>query len=176
MSRFIPDLAERLVEVVRRTIVECSLTNEPQPAIPPPSDIQAERRVLGALLRGEVHMVELGDLGHEHMFLPLHKLVLEWIDAAAEGGITPSIALIAEATANDKRISTDFMRAELTVLAKPDNWTPTELIQAAAERIVQLADARQLLEQLARSALELRTETITPDQFRARLLELGGAG
>lgn len=153
-------------ETIRRTLIECSLTSDPQPAVPPPSDLELERTLLGAVISLEVPLHDV-TVKTDVFYLPLHRWIAQKLETFAATCVPPSVQLFV-ALAEDEGMSGDFIRSEVEYLTSRP-WCSVAVAQSAAARLDELHSARVLIERLGKAVIGLRTGTLSVSQVRAGL-------
>lgn len=158
-----------LLQAVREEIRFAGLTSEPVTALPPPSDIPAEREVCSALLCGQVRPVELGDLEAHHFALPMHTWVHRTVANIHAAGLTlrPELVIVA---ALDEGIAADGLGPELDALYV-QAWRTLETLRQHASTIVELWRRRELCKLLHTADQHLRLGTVSYEQALRRLAE-----
>lgn len=158
-----------LLLAVREEIRFAGLTSEPVAALPPPSDLTAEREVCSALLCGQVRPVELGDLEAHHYALGLHSWVHRTVTNIHDAGLTlrPELVIVA---ALDEGIAADGLGPELEALTA-QAWRTAEQLREHAATIIELWRRRELCKLLHTADQHLRLGTVTYEQAAARLAE-----
>lgn len=158
-SLAVPMNAKALLIEVRRAIREevraVGLLTEHAPALPPPADLEAETRVVGALLSGEVAFVELEDLRPSHFFVPFHR----WIGERVEDAISAKVDLTRElllAKIADDGLSMEALAPELDHLLALPFRHPDE-VRKDAIRLHELARLRALLDAMRGLDVDIRS-------------------
>jgi hypothetical protein len=150
---------------LRSALIEERIMDGLRDQVPPPSDVEAERVVLGALICGEAEAALADGLQPSDFYLPLHRWVFErWLEgarsaddfqAAAEGGgmVGPQVP---------EQI--DGLR-----------WLPVILVPpmtAWVERILEAAARRTIWEICSKVSLRLRFGDMTAEEAKGELRKL----
>ena len=150
-------------EDIMRTMRELALYEVPsRPVYPPPHDWAAERSVLEALLCGRRKPSELACKATD-FYLNAHRAIAAVLEAAEELGHEPRIVDVLEMQGASRQ------RAEAFVLDIVQHEPVNAFVDDAAERLVELACRRRLIERMQQIDAAWR---LVEDVPREQLLEL----
>lgn len=154
---------------VRREIRLAGLFDVPaRPSLPPPYDLEAEQIVCSALLCQDARPERFAPLQATHFYAHLFGAVYATAASFLEIGATPTVPRMLAAM---QRAGWEGPERELHAeLLTIRDATPLVLrLEERARRIVELAEARALLAELARVDLALRLGETTAAAARAAI-------
>jgi len=149
-------LEKQFIHALRAEIRASELVSEPLPALPLPTNIEVERDVVGALLSKEVKVQDFQELLPEHFYLPFYAWFFTKLHAASQKqGFSLSDGLLC-AAGETEGISSKQTYCEIRSLkARP--FLFREIVQKKASYLIELHKTRQLIIQLGRVDVALRT-------------------
>lgn len=126
-----------------------------EPALPLPTDLDAEAEVLSAVLSGDVLCADLAPLAADHFYALLHQAVWTAAQTVTPGDLE---AVYLHLVSSGWVGAIDDELEQLTV-AQP--WRSTLAVKQQAARIVELAKRRELIVKLQRMEADLRSDRLT---------------
>lgn len=166
----------RFLEEVLRAIRTERLIGGPVGCIhelPPPTAIEAERAIIGALLAGTITMQTIEPLRGADFFTPLHRAVIVALSALEELRRERSIPRIIVALRAQGFASCDREIAEELLQLKVDAPLVVD-VQALVGEIMDAARRRQISRALRDVDLDLRSGRCTAGEAADRLREIAG--
>ncbi len=135
-------------QALRQVLIEERLMSAFRSGIPEPSDVEAERVVLGALIAGEVDGAVADGLQPEHFYLPLHRWAFtRWLEGARGDTF--------QAAAESEGYTGPGISRELDDL----RWQPVVMVPPMTtfvQRIQEAAHRRALCSACERVAMKLK--------------------
>lgn len=160
-------IAERLIIAVREEIRRCALTSEPLPAIPLPTDLEAEGEICALILNGYATPERLKPLEPRHFYSELHRLILATATIVCDRGELCEFETIAAEL--ERRGTIAPVLEELDTLRLYTPFIIETTLRRHVARIIELWRLRRICKVLIEVDAMVRVGALGSDAARAKL-------
>jgi hypothetical protein len=162
------DLTQRICDAVVKEMRVLGFISEPQPMLPPPCDLRAEREIVSAVLDGTSKPDDFPELKGKHFFSDLCGRVFCAVHGICDFGMEVTLERV-QSVLEASGVSSLGLREELDLLAWSVPARARETLDAHAARIVELWRRRELISLIAKVDVRLRTDALDYDRAVAWL-------